>query len=223
MENRPTIPFVKAVQVGNYKLWRSKVKIAIDPSDEDRKKVREESGGKRRAATRTIDMEQIHVSNLDGSWSVTIPQTSMMYANICEGYAIANEKERDSYLTMIFGNFINVTLNTNQALHDGLYFLTEMLTYPYLLLPEKEMEKRMKTGYKAAGIDNATAKKQIGDMIKYRRELYEHLDKKIADYLAFYESELEKGRLKEEESQEALRQDEIAEQAMDVINEKGED
>ncbi len=217
---RPTIPYNKAVRVGNYKVWRSKGKLTATPTDEERKKIRMESGGKRRAVAKTFDMEYVNVSNLDGSWSVKIPATSMMYATICEGYAIEKENERVRYLTIIFANFINVTTNTNQALHDGLYFLTEMLSYPYLMLDEKEMKKRMEAWLKVQKVEKSAIKENIGKMIEYRRSLYELIGKKITDYIDYYESERVKAKEQEEESLKALKQDELAEQAASIIDEK---
>ena len=217
---RPTIPYNKAARVGNYKVWRSKGKRTATPTDEERKKIREESFGKRHAVAKTFDMEYINVSNLDGSWSVKIPATSMMYATICEGYAIENVLERERYLTIIFANFINVTTNTNLALHDGLYFLTEMLSYPYLMLPEKEMKKRMESWLKVQDVENSAIKENINKMTEYRRSLYKLIDKKIKDYIDYYESERLKAKKSEEDALNALKQDELAEQAASIIDEK---
>ena len=98
----------------------------------------------------------------------------------------------------------------------------EMMTYPYLLLPEKEMKKRMKELLKKAGMKSGSAEKHITEMADYRRRLYEVIDQKIQRLVEAYEELQAERRGKEEASEKAMEQDEIAEQAMDILNENKE-
>lgn len=212
------IPFVKPARVGNFKLWRSKTSLSYVPTDEDRAKVREESGVKKEAVTRKLDIEVINISNLDGSWKVCIPQTMMMFATIAQGFAVENETQREQFLCSVIGNIYNISTNPNEYLHDALSFLTEMMTYPYMLLSEKEMKERMENGLKEFGWDKAKRKDHIGKMVEYRKQLYDLIEKKKSAYIEDYERQQAERRAKEEESLKALEQDEIAEQAMEVLN-----
>lgn len=216
------IPFGKAARVGNYKLWRSKGRLSVMPDDDERKKVREESGGKRKAVGHTYDMEYVNVSNLDGSWSVRIPQASMMYSTICNGYNTTDDNIRDQFLGMIFTNMQNICLSPSEALHDALFFLTEMMSFPYLLLSEKEMVSRMEKGLKEAGMEKSAAKEHIKKMVDYRRQLYELIERKKSSFIEEYDRQQAERRAGESDAQKALEQEEIAEQAMDILNEKSE-
>lgn len=197
MENK--IPFVKPVRVGNYKLWRSKIVVG---SGKDK-----------------TDIEVVNVSSLDGTFKVQIPATSDMYGLICQQYADESDKSNE-FLTMLFANFINICLSANPALHDGLFFLTEMLSFPYLLLTEKEMVKRMKAVYKETGIGKKDAEKQIADMVEYRKKVYELIEEKKSRFLEDYERIQAERRAKEDDAEKALEQDEIAEQAINELNDK---
>lgn len=192
--NELIIPFVKAVRVGNYKLWRSKK-----------------------------DMEFIHVSNLDGSWKVQIPSTSNMFGFISQQYATIDKELRENFLGMVFTNMLNISLTPSPALHDSLFFLTDMLSFPYLLLPEKEMVKRMEKGMKVAGLKKEQIKEHISEMVKYRSQLYDLIEKKKASLINDYERQQAAQIAKEDESLKELEQAEIAEQAIDVINKESEE
>ena len=201
--NSLLIPFNRAVRVGNYKLWRGRKEIGT---------------GKDKAA-----IETVNVSDLDGSWKVQIPSTSTMFGFICSQYATVDEKLRENILGMIFTNMLNVSLTSSPALHDGFWFLTEMMTFPYLLLPEKEMKERMEKSLKAAGLDKDRRKEHIGKMTDYRRQLYELIERKKASFIEEYERQQAERISKEEDAEKALEQDEIAEQAMEMLNDGGKD
>lgn len=218
--NQLQIPFVKPARVGNFKLWRSKSSLSYTPTDEDRAKVREESGGTKKNVTRKVDIEIINISNLDGSWKVCIPQTMMMFATIAQGFAVEDNTQREQFLGSIIGNIYNISTNSNIYLHDALAFLTEMMVYPYMLLPEKEMKERMDKNLKEFGWDKAKRKEYIGKMVEYRTQLYDLIEKKKSAYIEDYERQQAERRAKEEESLKALEEEEIAEQAMVVLNEK---
>lgn len=209
------IPFGKASRIGNYKVWRSKFNFT--PTDEERERVRRESGGKRKAVG--FEIEQINISNLDGSWSTRIPQTCGMYGVISMAYDNPDDNARQSYLTNLFGNMMNVCMLENTYVHDGFSVLLEIMQVPYLLLPEKEMVRRMKEGWKPSDkesqedIDN-----HIKDMVKYRRELYAFIEKKKADYLDFYEKQRALARQQEEAAMKEAEQAEKAEEAVKELN-----
>lgn len=197
------IPFGKAVRVGNYKLWRSRYSVG---------------SGKENA-----DIECIHVSNLDGAWMVRIPSTCTMYSLIVNGYATTEEKLREDFLGMVFTNQMNVTTSGSEAIHDAFFLLTEMMTFPYLLLPEKEMKERMEKTMKDSGFDKARRKEHIGKMCEYRHQLYELIEQKKQRLIDSYERQQslqkEYARISEEED---LKHDELAEQSLEILSDMGE-
>ena len=200
IENKPVIPFVKAVQVGNYKLWRSKYAL---------------SRGKEKN-----EIECLHVSNLDGSWMVRIPATMPLYGTICIGYTL-EEKQRNEFLGSIFKNIYTLGTSSSEALHHGYSILYEILSYPYLLLSEKEMVNRMKAVFKDAGISKKDSDEQIEKMTVYRKQLYELIEKLKNGLLEDYERQnalqKEYKRISEEED---LKKDDIAGQAMEILEEQ---
>lgn len=202
-DNPLIIPFGKAARVGNFKLWRGNYVIG---SGKDRTSI-----------------ECVHVSSLDGSWMVRIPSTSQMFSTLMNGYATVDEDLRDQYLGMILTNQYNVCNIPSVALHDGFNFLVEMMAFPYMLLSEKDMEKRMKEQLRASGMEKDKAKEHIAKMMDYRRQLYELIERKKTAYIEEYERQQKERWEKEPEAQKQLEQDEIAEQAIDILNEKGED
>lgn len=195
VDNPMIIPFGKAVRVGNYKVWRS----------------------------RSREMEQVNVSNLDGTWTVKIPQSAAMFGTITQAFVTTDENLRDQFLGMIFTNMQNVCLVNSESLHDAFFFLTEMMSFPYLLLPEKEMETRMADGMKALGVEKKAIKEHIAKMVTYRRSLYELIELKKKRFIEEYERQQSERRSGEDEELKRLEQDEIAGQALDILNEKGGD
>lgn len=202
-DNPLVIPFGKAVRVGNFKLWRGRYVMA---------------GGKDRTG-----IECVHVSSLDGSWMVRIPSTSTMFGFICSQYATVDENIRDNMLGMVFTNVYNCANLPSPALHDGFWFLQEMMTFPYLLLPEREMVSRMDKGMKELGLDRKRRNEHIGKMVEYRKELYELIERKKDALIEDYERQQAERRSKDPEAEKQLDSDAIAEQAVDILNEKGED
>lgn len=197
-DNPLIIPFGKAVRVGNFKLWRGNYTIA---------------SGKEKTS-----IECVHVSSLDGAWMVRIPSTSQMFAMIASQYATVDEELRERFLGMVFTNMRNICLTPSEALHDVMFFLTEMMTFPYLLLSEKEMERRIKENMKTLGVDETISKEHVTKMIEYRRQLYDLIERKKDAYIAEYERQQAERWAKEEEAQKQLEQDEIAQQAMEILN-----
>lgn len=192
-EKKRTIPFCKAVRVGNYKVWRNRSGERVDT---------------------------INISNLDGSWKVCIPSTMTMYSIILTGFEEEDDSRREQFLTMLFGNFLTVTTNSNVYVHDAFACLLEMMRFPYLLLPEKEMEKRMKSGLKDSGMEKGKAKDYIQKMKDKRKQLYDLIENKIQRFVCIYEDDMRIWREKEPDAEKALDQDEFAEQAMDILSEQ---
>jgi hypothetical protein len=201
-DNPMVIPYGRAVRVGNFKLWRGNYVT---------------SSGKER-----VSVECVHVSSLDGAWMVRVPSTSQMFGFICTQYATFDPNIRENMLGMVITNMYNVCLTPSPALHDGFWFLSEMLTFPYMLLSEKEMEKRMKGNMKKLGFDKSKAKEHVSKMIEYRRGLYELIERKKADCIAEYERQQAERWAAEEKAQEALHNEEFAEQAIDILKENEE-
>ncbi len=198
MNNPLEIPYNRAVRVGNFKLWRSKYVIA---------------GGKEKTS-----IDSLNISNLDGSWMTRIPATSGMYSLFLAQYATVEEELRDNVLGMIMTNQLNVCLTPSPALHDALFFLTEMMSFPYNLLPEKEMVKRMKDNMKKLGVDKKQADEHISKMVEYRKQLYELIERKKAAFIEEYERQQEERWAKEDEAQKQLEQDATAEQMLETLN-----
>ena len=199
-EDSLTIPYGKAVRVGSFKLWRGKYNIA---------------SGKEKAF-----IDCLHVSSLDGAWMVRIPATSQMFATIMQGYATVDETLRENFIGMIVTNIYNLSTIPSVALHDAFHFLMEMMAFPYLLLPEKEMEKRMKEGMKADGMEKARIKEHVAKMMEYRRDLYALIERKKNDFLSEYERQQQQQRAAEPEELDRMEQDAIAEQALEILNEE---
>lgn len=199
-DNPLVIPFGKAVRVGNFKLWRGLFALG---------KGRDKSS-----------VECLHVSSLDGAWMVRIPCTSQMFATLMQGYATVDETLRENYIGMIITNIYNLSTIPSIAMHDAFHFLMEMVTFPYLMLPEKEMERRMKDGMKSLGVEKDKAKEHISKMMDYRHQLYDLLWRKRDDYVADYERQQAERMAKEPDAEKALDQDAIAEQAIDILNGK---
>ena len=189
-ENNNTIPFNRSVRVGDYKLWRS----------------------------RSNGIEQVIVSNLDGTWKVSIPETSMMYGTIAEWYGIDDADKREQLLTMLFGNFLSVTTLCSIHIHDAFSLLLKIREFPYILLPEDDFKKRMKARLRESGMDKRYIKEHMAKLTGYRRELYDIIEKKIADIIEDYERSLEKIKEKDEESLRQLDEDEKAMQMLEMAN-----
>lgn len=197
-ENPLVIPFGKAVRVGNFKLWRSNFALV---------------SGREKSIIECVD-----VSTIDGSWYVRIPSTSAMYGTICNGYATTDESIRENFLGMIFTNMYNVSIIPSEALHDAFSFLVEMMSFPYLILSEEEMGRRMAEGLRADGMDDEKANEHITKMLDYRRKLWELIEKKKDAFIADYELQQAERRNNAAESQKEMEQEELAEEALKNLN-----
>lgn len=210
MADELKIPFGKPARVGNYKVWRTKYT----------EKVKDEKSGK----TGTFNIEQINVSDLTGTWQVKIPQTSMMFATISEGYNTTDDALKEQFLGMLFTNMRNVCLINSEALHDAFFFLQEMMTFPYLLLSETEMAQKMREGFnKLGGGNTEDFEKHISKMCEYRKRLYGLIETKKARFIEDYERQQEKKRKEMEDEMKNLSNDEKAEDAFHILAEEKEE
>lgn len=129
-EVKNSIPFVKPVRVGNFKLWRSKTVIGK---------------GKDK-----LDIEAINVSNLDGTWSVRIPATFEMFGMIVAAYQWYNsdndeEKKRgEDYLFTVFSNMMYVSSVCNGFYHRGVQMVSTVYAYPDVLRDKKKFKSLKK-------------------------------------------------------------------------------
>ncbi len=137
-ENKKTekmeIPFVKPARVGNFKVWRSKMKLTVEPTDEQRKQVLEKSGGRKKAVSRSIDIEQINVSILDGTWHIKIPSTYEMFGMIRDLYG----EGMTARLQTIFGNMMYASCVANGYFQQAVNFCAQIYANPSLLSEDDE-------------------------------------------------------------------------------------
>ena len=129
-DKKNTIPFVKPVRVGNFKLWRSKTSVGK---------------GKDK-----MDIEAINVSNLDGTWSVRIPSTFEMFGMVVAAYLWynsddADEKKRgEDYLFTVFSNMMYVSSVCNGFYHRGVQMVSTVYAYPDVLRDRKKFKSLKK-------------------------------------------------------------------------------
>lgn len=166
-----TIPYVKPVRVGNFKLWRRRQTIGKGKD------------------THSIDC--LIISNLEGSWRVCIPSTMAIYGTIFNTYMTTDDNLREDFLGMLFTNYYNLTTTNSEVLHDAFFFLQEMATMPYLLLSEDEMVERMRRVYTdLGGRDVKSNEQHIAAMCDYRKQLYELIERKKSAVIESYEQQV---------------------------------
>lgn len=220
-DKKNLIPYQKAVRVGNFKLWRSKSVIAYMPSDEERAKVREESKGKRKAVGKKFDIDVINISNLDGSWKVQIPSTCSLYSVIVDGYATSDEKIREQFLAgEVFSDMEIINTCGSVILHHSFKLLFDALNYPVLFMTEQEIKDWAKKLYDKK--DKKLMKEHVGTLLKDRKEFFELIEKERKEYLSSWQEQVLKHRNEEETHLEAIKKDEIAEEALDLITKNTE-
>lgn len=138
------IPFGKPARIGNFKIWKSKFELVSDPNEEQRKKVAEESRGKKKAVRRKVTIDCINVSVLDGSWMVRIPQTFEQFAMLSLAYSWSLSEDKDEqvkgtdYLRTAISNMYYVSCICNGFYHHGVEMVTSAYADPDLL---KENER----------------------------------------------------------------------------------
>lgn len=184
-DKKREIPFVKPARVDNYKLWRSRCKMTVTPSDEDKERVFKESGGKKKAVSKTYDIEQINVSTLDGTWQVKIPATWDMFGMIRDLFA-DGEYAR---LTTILSNMMYSSVIANGYFHEALRMIVVCYVSPSMLEEGSD-------GFESLKED---ARELIKAFLEWRR-MYDEKMKEL------------------EPTDEDMKQDDLAEQAMDILS-----
>ena len=220
-DKKNLIPYQKAVRVGNFKLWRSKSVIAYMPSDEERAKVREESKGKMKAVGKKVDIDVLNISNLDGSWKTQIPSTCSLYSVIVDGYATSDEKIREQFLAgKVFSDMEIINTCGSVILHHSFKLLFDALSYPVLFMTEQEIKDWAKKLYDKK--DKKLMKEHVENLLKDRKEFFELIEKERKEYLSSWQEQVLKHRNEEETHLEAIKKDEIAEEALDLITKNTE-
>lgn len=192
-ENLSTIPFGKPARIGNFKIWKSKFELVSDPTEDQRKKVAEESKGKKKAVRQKVTIDCINVSILDGSWMVRIPQTFEQFAMLSLAYAWSLSDDKDEqvkggdYLRTAISNMYYVSCICNGFFHHAVEMVTSAYVDPELLKENERNEAFLKD-----------AKLTIERFLKWRKG---------------YDEMVAAG----EPSDRELHQDELAEQAMDIL------
>lgn len=190
------IPFGKPARIGNFKIWKSKFELVSDPTEEQRKKVAEESGGKKKAIRQKVTIDCINVSILDGSWMVRIPQTFEQFAMLSLAYSWSLSDDKDEqvkgtdYLRTAISNMYYVSCICNGFFHHGVEMVTSAYADPDLL---KENERGV------AFLKDA--KQTIERFLEWRKG---------------YDELVKAG----EPSDRELHQEEIAEKAMEILDGK---
>lgn len=190
----PVIPFVKPERIGNFKVWRSKFQISVDPSDDERKKVANESNGTRKVKSRRVDVECINISFLDGSFSVRIPQTFEMFGMLTVAYQWsksdnAEERKRGlDFLRTAMSNIFYVSSICNGFYHHGVEMLTSAYADPSVL---RDTENGR------AFIEDV--KGTVSRFLSWREEFDKHVSAS-------------------EPTEQDIRQEELAEKAADILS-----
>ena len=104
-EKRPReIPFVKPVRIGNFKMWRTKVRL-------NKKEI----------------IEAIVITNLEGTWKVQIPQTYLMFRALSDLYATEDLND----LNILFSFVSNFNFCT-QISHGSFQNFLILAVYGYM-------------------------------------------------------------------------------------------
>lgn len=103
-KSKREIPFGKAVRVMNYKMWKVNVSV----------------GNKQ-------TIPAICVSNLDGTWKVQIPSTSLMYSALTDLYSTEEKKDFDILFSFLTNFNFATTISTGH--YQNMLIL---LTYAYM-------------------------------------------------------------------------------------------
>jgi hypothetical protein len=114
---KTVIPMFKPARVGNFKLWRSKL-----------------SYGK---GKEKVDIEQINISNLDGTWQVRIPATFEMFSMIKYLFAERTDDtiadKSMSTLHTFFSNMLYASVVDNGFFQQAINLCAMVYANPSLL------------------------------------------------------------------------------------------
>ena len=112
------IPYGKPAQFSNYRIWRSKFPVGKG-KDKD-------------------FIDQINISNLDGTWQVKIPATMEMYAILAELYADEGKQEN---LAEYANNMAFVTITGNGYFQRAVELVAIAYANPSLLTKKDKQHK----------------------------------------------------------------------------------
>lgn len=140
------IPFSKAVNVGNFKVWRSRVSYELTADDvKDEEKRELVKAGKLKFKRKRMEVEAINISDLEGQWMVRIPQTLAMYATLTELYATSQTSEDKDQkaiatgaLRTMIANMYYVSCVNNGYYHQGVDLVTAAYANPDVLKGGKD-------------------------------------------------------------------------------------
>ena len=104
------IPYIGVARVGNFKLWKARVR--------ERKS------------------DVLHISDMDGTWGVKIPQTYLSFTMIEEAYKEGN----DEFLKTCLANMNFVTAITNGFYQQGVAMVGHAYLKPELLREDYKPE-----------------------------------------------------------------------------------
>lgn len=144
-------------------------------------------------------VECINLSNLEGTWLVRIPQNYEMFGMLTIAYQWANsenaeERRRgDGFIRTALSNMAYVSMVCNGFFHHGVEMVASAYANPDLL----------KDGERGLAFKK-DAKETIGRFLEWRKEYEKH----VAD---------------NEPTEQELHQEEIAEQAMEILGDNDGD
>jgi hypothetical protein len=167
------IPFIKAVRVNNFKLWRSRYKA------------------------NGADIDSLNISTLDGAWMVRLPSTLEMYGFLMAAYNdyvsddVTVKSQGEAVLSIVISNILYASSIGNGYYQRALEICATLYIHPSLLSKkEKEHKAFMKD-------------------VKGLVEAY-------LDWRKVYDETVKA----QEPTEEQMRQDEIAEEALQVLSEE---
>ena len=133
--NKGRIPFVGHIRVGNYKVWRTRVRIKTSDTAEKADKKEE------------MYIPCINISNLECTWKVQIPSTFEMYGllmGLVEDMSAENKETAQNAknaLLVIFSNMSYATIVGNPYFQKGLRMLASVYAFPSTLDKKDEHHK----------------------------------------------------------------------------------
>ena len=168
MEEERKIPYVGCVRIGNFKLWKSR----------QRKKEK-------------IDIDVLNISDLDGTWSVKIPQTYLAYPMIEQCYKEGNDEFLHTYIANV--NFVS-------AIANGFYQRgVAMVGHAYLKPELLQEDYKPETGPSHA------------DMMDEAKKICE-------GFLEWYDEVMkERKAAAAKDGEKALEEDEMADKAAEIL------
>lgn len=102
------IPYNRYVRIGDFKIWKSRIQLSVNDVSTPEERTEAGRKGKKIRLTQKF-IEVIVVSDMQGLWSVKIPQTYLAYPMIEQCYADGNEDFLHTFLANI--NFVSAISN----------------------------------------------------------------------------------------------------------------